>query len=170
MAEQAGQTAALAQELEALREALNEQESHVTAREAQVAEQRKALERGTAQLAERQAQVETASTDLQQRDEALRKQEAQLTFLQQACEAKMREVEAAAAQVDELRRQLESELERLGAQQDDLLPRYGVTPGAGPETKPVAGIPAPPPSKAQEAMERFRKMCRDAKRKAINAG
>jgi hypothetical protein len=106
--------------------------------------------------------VKAAASELEQRDQALEKQEAQLTFLQQACEAKMREVAAASAQVAELRRQLETELGHLAAQEDDLLPRYGVPP--------TAGIPAPPPSKAAEALDRFRKLCRDAKRKAINAG
>ena len=83
----------------------------------------------------------------------------------------MREVEGASKQVAELQAQLEAELGRLAEQEDDLLPRYGLTreavaAGAKP-TADVAGAAAP---QARESLERFRKLCRDAKRRAIGAG
>lgn len=75
----------------------------------------------------------------------------------------MKELDAARESLGAIQRQLEQELDKAAAQRDDLLPRIGGSGGAH--------VPSPGPAeqKSRESIERFQKLCRDAKRKAIGA-
>jgi hypothetical protein len=48
-----------------------------------------------------------------------------------------------------------------------MAPVLGAQPGQQGPANPAAGLPQAPDAKSRGALERFQKLCRDAKRKAI---
>jgi hypothetical protein len=61
-------------------------------------------------------------------------------------------------------------LDKVASQQSELLPRLGVSAGGSPkDASPDADLPSAAEVEARESIERFQKLCRDAKRRAIGA-
>jgi hypothetical protein len=78
------------------------------------------------------------------------------------------ELSAAQKSLASLKAELEGELAKIGVQQGGLVPQ-APTPQAGaptPGDQPLSEAER----KAKEAQQRFKKLCRDAKRRAIGAG
>lgn len=147
---------ARAQALEACRSALEEQSRRLT-------EERETLSRQEAELCE---QFEAREASCADRERALEQTD-------EHWQQRMQEVTAARESLAALQVQLERELGKVAEQKGELLPQYGLT-----ESGLAAGEPAdrsvPAVSEAErqarESLERFQKLCRDAKRRAIGAG
>jgi hypothetical protein len=80
--------------------------------------------------------------------------------MQAQCEAKLRELETAQQSLSALQQQLDGELSRISEQQAELIPSKADD----------GGKPSATEKKARDSLERFQKLCRDAKRKAVGAG
>jgi hypothetical protein len=81
-------------------------------------------------------------------------------------ETRMREVTAARDSLAALQKQLDAELNAVIEQKNDLLPKYGLEENiAG--AKADRGVPSVADQEARGSLERFQKLCRDAKRKAL---
>ena len=124
-----------------------------------------------AKIDSREAELRELAASLGERDAESERKHASLVVAQQECELKMRELDTAKEQLASLRQQLEAELSQLADQNSDLLPRYGLTAEDGASGQKADGqLPKPADAKARASLERFQKLCRDAKRKAIGAG
>lgn len=122
--------------------------------------------------ATREQELSALSGALEKRKLDIERRESSAGEYERQWDEKLRELNIARDALSSLQRQLESELTKVVGQRDDLLPRFGVS-----ETDVKQGAPAnkdvPTPPADQEArasLERFQKLCRDAKRRAIGAG
>ena len=114
-------------------------------------------------LGEQSALLEAQRAELDQ-------QQNRVSSMQQEWDTKMCELETAQEHLAVLKKRLNDELGRLTDQKDDLLPRYGVEDGQSPaEARADAELPKLEDTKARKSLERFQKLCRDAKRKSIGA-
>lgn len=62
---------------------------------------------------------------------------------------------------------MRGEFERLEGSKQTLIPTYKTEADNGSATKDVPQVDSPEDKKARESVERFQKLCRDARRKAI---
>jgi len=87
----------------------------------------------------------------------------------------MREIDQARTSLTSLQNQLEQELDKASEQRGELLPKYGLTEQEAEQGQPpVADVPSSPKTTAAEeearsALERFQKLCRDSRRRAIGS-
>ena len=80
----------------------------------------------------------------------------------------MQEVTAARDSLGALQKQLEDELDKVAEQKGELLPQYGLEEAEATTGRPAdKGVPNVADRAARESLERFQKLCRDAKRRAI---
>jgi hypothetical protein len=80
----------------------------------------------------------------------------------------MNELSGVRSSLNDLQNELTLELGNMTEQKETLLPKYGASKGG--EGKAVADGGLPQVSEQQrEAVERFQKLCRDAKRRAIGS-
>jgi chromosome segregation ATPase len=161
------QCAERAAELEARRSELDAQHAELEHRETEAAQRAAEATRRAAELQVRETEVTAQTSELRQRRATLDAEQATVRQAQAEATALLRELETAREHLAGLRQQVQDELAALGAQQSDLLAQHG-TSGRGP-AQPGAGLPKLPDPKARESLERFQKLCRDAKRKALGA-
>jgi peptidoglycan hydrolase CwlO-like protein len=120
------------------------------------------------ELEQREAQVVERQGTLELRIQQLAKQKDEMIALRQRWEAKINELNAASTNLTTLREQLVEEVGHISNERTDLLSRFGLTErswGRGAEAN--GGVPptAEPPVSA--SVERYQKLCRDARRRAI---
>jgi len=160
--------------------------AEINAQEMQLAQMRKTLDddmqkfvsdrenmaRERKAQATREQELASLSGALEKRKLDIERREASAGEYERQWDEKLRELNTARDALASLQRQLESELTKVVGQRDDLLPRYGVS-----ETDVKQGTPAakdvpssPADQEARASLERFQKLCRDAKRRAIGAG
>ena len=111
-------------------------------------EQRAAYDAQMAQVAQAQAELENRRRELEEHDAAM-------AGVRGEWDQRMQELSAARESLAALQKQLESELQKVVTQKTELLPN--VSAGTAAE------------SAAKQSLEKFQKMCRDAKRRAIGA-
>jgi hypothetical protein len=87
--------------------------------------------------------------------------------LQEEWQTRMRELEGTRESVARLQQQLQAEIEQLAAQKSDLLPRAGSGSEGDSDEKSDHDLPNVADQKARQSLQRFQKLCRDAKRRAI---
>ena len=93
--------------------------------------------------------------------------QSQLELAQQGWKAKMEELERSRKSLADLQREVEGEVRKVQSGTSELMPQYGITErGAA----PTGGLPKLGNAKPRGSVERFQKLRRDAKRKAIGAG
>ncbi len=67
-----------------------------------------------------------------------------------------------------LQQEMEAELRRISESKNELLPSYGVTEEKLHPGQPAdAGVPQVVDEEARESIQRFQKLCRDAKRRVV---
>ncbi len=93
--------------------------------------------------------------------------QSQLELAQQGWQAKMEELERSRKSLADLQREVEGEVSKVASETSELMPRYGVTEHGVAAT---GGLPKVGSAKHRGSVERFQKLRRDAKRKAIGAG
>lgn len=149
---------------------LEEERGEITTLQASLETQKASLARDEEALKQREASLVEMTSAVNEREQALARQQEELAGIRQEWDARMREIKAAQDGLAALQSQLEGELGKVAEQKNDLLPRFGATdPTSGSAPRADQGIPAVPPEtdKARSALERFQKLCRDAKRRAI---
>ena len=156
------QHADLKEELDRSRKQLAEQQRTISAQLTSIAQERESLQA-------REAELEQLRRDLADRNRELDKQQGQLAALQEEWDGKLRELNAASASLAALQEQLDGELTSLTNQTDELLPQYGVTGDLPHGASAEGGMPSAAEEAADKSVERFRKLCRDAKRRVIGA-
>jgi hypothetical protein len=92
--------------------------------------------------------------------------------MQTEWDEKKNQLEMTSRGLVELEKQLQGELSKLEEQRNDLLPTYGGDEAqkTGDAGKAEANLPKVEDKKARASLERFQKLCRDAKRRAVGAG
>jgi len=142
---------------------LADQRAQLAARETQVTDEFESFEKLESELTER-------ATLLEQQGEELEQERAQISSAQEEWHTKLDELNRARDSLSALQRELENELAKVAEQEGELLPRYGVPPGEPTaSTAADVDVPSTTEQEARESMERFQKLCRDAKRRAIGA-
>jgi chromosome segregation ATPase len=162
LAQRSAEVTAAQAELERLR-------GDLTAREQDLSGKTKELLRRGTELDAQQAALQGASAELEQDRAKLAEEEAVLRRAQAEAAASLTEIQAVRRNLASLQKQLQEELDALAEQKGDLLLRYGLPEGGGNGQKGNGVLPKLPDQKASESLERFQKLCRDAKRKAIGA-
>ncbi len=114
-----------------------------------------------AHLAEQASTIDRQKLELEQK-------QTQVMAMKQDWEIKLRDLNAARTSLSTLQTQLEGEITKVADQSSDLLPDLNKAAQSG-ATGPIPDAQAPSEEEktARESMERFKKMCRDAKRRAI---
>jgi chromosome segregation ATPase len=160
---QHGDLAAARADLDKMNAAIAAESDELNQRRSSLADQEESLRKREAELSALAASLgekEREAADLHARADTLRKE----------WELRMSEVNAARESLGALQRQLESELNKVTEQKTDLLPRFGMTESGLASGQPAdRDIPKVQEKDARSAMERFQKLCRDAKRKAVGA-
>jgi len=164
-------------EWEARQTALSRAETELHERAQQLQREREALaaERATLQcehdeLKTQKAELAQLTDTLKQQEQDLNQQRVELTEIRQEWHARMREVDVVRDGLAKLQEQMAIELQSTVDHRDHLLERFG--PTTGNQTPPSAAatdLPTAADLNARESIERFQKLCRDAKRRAIGA-
>ncbi len=156
------QHASTDEELKVRAEQLRQQQESLT-------DQQAAVTRQAEECGKRAAELEQLAATLEARRQELETRQAQLATIQQEWEGRMREVNAVRDSLSALQAHLNQELTRAMEQKTELLPKLGVSEQAlAAGAKLDADLPRID-QQARESMERFQKLCRDAKRRAVGA-
>lgn len=122
--------------------------------------------------AAREQELSSLSSALEKRRQDIERRESSAAEYERQWDEKLKELNTARDSLASLQRHLETELTRVTGQREDLLPKYGVSEtdvkNGAPADKDVPSSPAD--AEARASLERFQKLCRDAKRRAIGAG
>ena len=131
-----------------------------------------AWQRRTAELSSREQEIAAMSADLDQRAQQIMEEEARIAESKTAIEEKQRELEITARSLAALEKELKQELSQLSDQKNELLPRFGTDEQQLAKGAPRAdrNVPKVDDGKARESLQRFQKLCRDAKRRVVGAG
>ncbi len=133
---------------------------------------RENLARERKNQATREQELSSLSGALEKRRADIERRESSAAEYERQWDEKLKELNTARDSLASLQRHLETELTRVTGQRDDLLPKYGVSESdvksGAPADKDVP--PSPADQEARASLERFQKLCRDAKRRAIGAG
>jgi len=122
-------------------------------------------------LASREQELSSLSTALEKRRLDIERRESSAAEYERQWDEKLKELNTARDSLASLQRHLETELTRVTGQRDELLPKYGVSETDVKNGAPAAkDVPSPADAEARASLERFQKLCRDAKRRAIGAG
>ena len=117
----------------------------------------------------KEAELTSLSAELDEKQQMLKQEQAELARIKQEYEGHMREVATARDSLATLQNQLESEISKVVEQKNDLLPEYGLAEGdSGGQGQADRGVPVVD-KEARKSLERFQKLCRDAKRRAVGA-
>ncbi|HYC56283.1 MAG TPA: hypothetical protein VEL28_15210 [Candidatus Binatia bacterium] len=147
--------------LERDRAAFSESESELESRQIAFAER-------SAELARRDQQIKEQEGSLELRVQQVEQQKDELGRLRQRWEEKIAELNDASVSLSSLQEQLQAEVGQIANDRDDILERFGLTEktwnAGAPATK---GVPTPQDQQASAAVERYQKLCRDARRRAI---
>lgn len=147
-------------DLEKHRVELLRQQETLSAQLTNVTSEREALQ-------SREVELEQLGLTLADRDHELDQQQRQVSALQAEWKLKLEELNAASSALSTLQKQIGGELDSLTEQVEELTPQYGVDRDAPAGAPADAGMPAPARQEADDSIERFQKLCRDAKRRAI---
>lgn len=131
---------------------------------------REALAHEKKALVTREQELSALSTALEKRRADVERRESSAAEYERQWDEKLKELNTARDSLASLQRHLETELTRVTGQKEDLLPKYGVSE---PDIKGAPAnkdVPSPADAEARASLERFQKLCRDAKRRAIGAG
>ena len=150
-------------------------EASVTTQQQQLAEQQKAFAAQQDALAQerkatesRRVELESIAQQLEAGRQELASQREMLAASQTEWDVKLRELQAASSSLASLQKHLDVEINTISEQTDELLPQYGVTRESANQGAPAdKGMPTAQEHAANESLERFQKLCRDAKRRAI---
>lgn len=118
----------------------------------------------------REQELSALATALEKRRADIERRESSAAEYERQWDEKLKELNTARDSLASLQRHLETELTRVTGQKDELLPKYGVSE---PDVKGAPAnkdVPSPADAEARASLERFQKLCRDAKRRAIGAG
>src|SRR5262249_22632077 len=152
--------------------ALERTERDLNSRTEELQGQRNAIKEEQMRIEQERSQFkseqEAATATLDQRLTDLDRRTAELTARERTLETRMDEIETVQQGLGALRTQMQSELSAIEQQKSDLLPHYGVKdPQNGGDGAADAGLPTAPDRKARESLQRFQKLCRDAKRRVV---
>lgn len=140
---------------------LSEQQRAFVNQQNAAAQERKATET-------RQLELENIASQLEAGRHELASQQQSLAASQSEWDVKLRELQTASASLSSLQKHLDGELTSISDQADELLPQYGVTRESANRGAPAdQGMPSATDQAATDSLERFQKLCRDAKRRAI---
>lgn len=156
------QLAARSQELDAQRSAL-------TAKEDELRKESEGTVRREAAVQAQQAELERMMAEAERQRAVFDEEEAALHHAQAEAAAMISEVETARGNLAKLQKQLQEELNALAEQKGELLMRYGLAQGGDGTPQSAGPLPKLPDGKNRASADRFQKLCRDAKRKAIGA-
>lgn len=145
------------------RQALAEAESEFQERVQSVDDQRAGLERRESMLAQREGTLELRLNQAE-------KQKEELLALRRRWEAKMGELSDASTSLVSLQDQLAVEMGHITTDRSELLDRFGLSDkGWSKGQVPNGGLPASVEPPVPAAIDRYQKLCRDARRRAIGA-
>lgn len=142
-----------------------------TEAEAEFHERVRNIDAQSLELGRREASLRDKEGTLELRLNQVEKQKEELLVLRRRWEDKMGEINEAGSSLASLQEQLAVELGHISTDRSELLERFGLSDkGWSNGQAPEGGIPASveqPTSSA--AVERYQKLCRDARRRAIGA-
>lgn len=145
-----------------------ERASDLDAQHATLDEAQAELHQQSEQLEKRSDEIEGMSNNLGQREDELGQRETDLAAQEDVVSRKVADLQCAQTNLAELQKQLNDELTRLADSKNDLLPVYGLTDQGLQTGEPATGgVPEMAGIKARASVERFQKLCRDAKRRAV---
>ena len=155
--------------------ALAEMEDEIKGQKAQFAQdqealasQREALDCRISECRQREVEFEMLRKQVEKKAKGLDDREAQVEALQQEWDVKMADYHAAQTNITQLQQEMEAELRRISQSKNDLLPAYGATEEKLHPGQPAhAGVPQVVDEEARESIQRFQKLCRDAKRRVV---
>jgi len=150
----------LEKQLHAQQAQLEQQQKKIAAQEDQLSPQREQLKTQESQLSEQ-------TIRLDQRSQHLDEKQQQLADLEQQWKSKIAELNAAGKGLAAVQQQLQEEMKAVASQESQLLPEYGLTDGVSAGQKADADMPSAAQDEARKSIERFQKLCRDAKRRVI---
>lgn len=123
-----------------------------------------------AALEQRETRVVEQQGTLELRIQQLARQKDEMIALRQRWEAKINELNAASTNLSALREQLVEEVGHISNERTDLLSRFGLTERSwGKGASPEGGLPSTAEPAAPASVERYQKLCRDARRRAIGS-
>lgn len=137
--------------------------------EKQRSEFESARRQGAAALEQREAKLAEMESSIAQRQSEAAARQDRLDALQRECDRKMAEVESARGRLADLRTQIRSELEKAVTAGTDAQPLLA---GAAVQTDSAAAgnagdLASVADVQARESVERFQKLCRDARRRVV---
>jgi chromosome segregation ATPase len=134
-------------------------------------QRQQALATQVAALEKREMMVVEQQGTLELRIQQLAKQKEDMIQLRRRWEEKISELNMASTNLSALREQLVEEVGHITNERNELLNRFGLTERAWNSGQPVdSGLPNLSDSMAGSAsVERYQKLCRDARRRAIGA-
>ena len=158
------------QHLQEMETSHEELERRLTEQQRNVGEQTAAFDQQREAISTRESELSDLAASLEQKQRELDQQQAGIATDRQEWDARLRELNVARDSLGALQSQLEQELSRAADQKSELLSKYGAGTEAGDGTSVDGDLPSPAELNARESIERFHKLCRDAKRRAIGAG
>jgi len=141
--------------LTALESEIQKKQSALEQAQESLTNQRNDLQQDAEILKKREAELANISRLLDQRKQELDARESAIAQQQKEWENRMSHFSATSNSLSSLQNELERELNEVASQKNDLLPNVPSMPKS-------AGV-----QQAQVSLERFQKLCRDAKRRAI---
>jgi chromosome segregation ATPase len=141
------------EKLQKLSNSITGDRSRVEHEQEVLAVHRQDLAKEKEEVLKREAELSKAVTSLEQRRKELDIQESQINLNKKEWDTRVRELEATRSSLSGLQTQLHQELNKVASEKVEILPNAGLM-----QNNEVRG-----------SMERFQKLCRDAKRRAIGA-
>jgi chromosome segregation ATPase len=128
------------------------------------------FEKQVAAVERREQQVVEQQGTLELRIQQLAKQKDDMIALRRRWEEKINELNAASTNLSTLREQLVEEVGHISNERTDLLNRFGLTERTWKKGSPAdGGLPSTAEPTPPASVERYQKLCRDARRRAIGA-
>ncbi len=155
---------------------LSEREAFESERE-RIIQERSELQARHDDLLARAEEIEAREQDLEKEAEVVKQsvqhadqQRSELTLLQQQWKSKVDDFGTASSSLSALKQQLESEIGMIAGGKDDVLADYASGDADFFAGLPTGDTPTPAQQAANGAVDRFQKLCRDARRRAIGIG
>jgi chromosome segregation ATPase len=149
-------------------ETLNREQAQLEKTRSDVMAQRDELVLERQAIETRESELSKLAKSLDQQRLEIEEQQKQVTLFEQEWRARMNELSGVRSSLNDLQNELTLELGNMTEQKETLLPKYGASKGGEGNAAADGGLPQVS-EQQREAVERFQKLCRDAKRRAIGS-